>query len=247
MEQQFNTIDSVRTLTKAQAEAMATQKVDFCNGLYKGYICDLPPYYGVSLLVYDSETERLIFDELGIHHTTKYINNAFVPMTDGEKANAEIETAKGKLYDVTEITTTPPKDWHEQRNRADFVRNIYPKRYNYTSAFYIGKATPEQEKASKTGFFSWANFGYFDTKEHADDVDAVAQATSEQAKKQLNNFDYLVDAMVCEFFNFECMYSERYDEALASVGITDEMTETQQRAFDEAKRQFKQRLREIEY
>lgn len=245
MEQQFNTIDSVRTLTKAQAEAMATQKVDFCNGLYKGYICDLPPYYGVSLLVYDSETEHLIFDELGIHHTTKYINNAFMPMTDGEKANAEIETAKGKLYDVTEITTTPPKDWHEQRNRADFVRNIYPKRYNYTSAFYIGKATPG--KSVKNGFFSWANFGYFDTKEHADDVDTVAQATSEQAKKQLNNFDYLVDAMVCEFFNFECMYSGRYDEALASVGITDEMTETQQRAFDEAKRQFKQRLREIEY
>lgn len=42
MEQQFETYDSVQALTKAQAEAMATQKVDFCNGLYTGYICDLP-------------------------------------------------------------------------------------------------------------------------------------------------------------------------------------------------------------
>lgn len=247
MEQQFKNYESVKKITKTQAEAMATQKVDFCNGLYKGYICDLPPYYGVSLLVFDSETHRLVYDNLGIHHTHKYINGGFVPMTDDEKASDEIDTAKSKLFDVAEITTTPPKSWQEQRNRRDFVINIYPKRYKYTSAFYIGKPSQEQKEAEKTGFISFTNYGYFDTKEHATDVDTVTQATREQADKQLNNFDYLVNAMVCEFFNFECMYSERYDEAIASVGILGNMTKTQLRAYREAIRQFKQELSKREY
>lgn len=241
--------DDVKVINEATAKAESVQTVTFCHGLYNGYIIDLEPWYGISLLVYDNETKKLIYDNLGIHHQTYYLGcGEWRQATPEEQAETEIKEATASLFDINEITTTPPRDWYEQRKRADFVRNIYPKRYAYISAYYIGQPDEEQLKAKKERFISYSMFGYFKTEEQARDVDRCIRAVREQHEKRLTDVDYLAEAMLTEFYNYECMYSDRYDEALDSVGVDiDRLTAVQEQAFNVALIKFKQQLRERDY
>nr|DAG31668.1 MAG TPA: hypothetical protein [Caudoviricetes sp.] len=66
----------------------------------------------------------------------------------------------------------------------------------------------------------------------------------QQHAEQLNNFDYLVGAFTYEFYNFECMISDRYDEATEQIGLDwNSMTETQQNAFEKARGIFLAQVR----
>lgn len=227
-------------ITQETAKENALQEVEFCSGLYNGYFVNLEPYYGISLLVYDNETHRLILDELGIHcnHHCK---------TELDFIEAEEAVALKKLFNSDRIRNTPPASWQEQCDRQNFALNIYPKRYKYISGFYIREPDEEQKEAAKGWYFSLCKCAYFEKAEERDEVDSLWDAAKQQHAKRFDDFEYLKNAMIYEFYNFECMYSERYDEALANIGLDlNSLSETQEKAFWTARREFWKQVDERE-
>lgn len=147
-------------------------------------------------------------------------------------------------FDINEITTTAPTTYREYVERWRYVFNDYANSLPHESAFYIGKPTAEQQEAAKNWYLSKEALNYYPEKETAENIDRILHQLEQQHTEQLNNFDYLVGAFTYEFYNFECMISDRYDEATEQIGLDwNSMTETQQNAFEKARGIFLAQVR----
>lgn len=227
--------DTKNVSFRQASENAIREKVVFCGGKFIGFFVEFEPYYGISLLVYDAETKLQILQELGIHYCTK--------VSDEERIQAERNAAKTKLFDVNICCNTQPCNYWEYRKRFDFVVNIYPKRYKSVSGWYIGKPDAEQVEAAKKWFFCPSTMQYFKNENEAMEVHKCVCETRQRHMERLNDMEYVKQALIDEFYNYECMYGERYDEAAIAVGIDlEHLTESQNTAYKAAYREFWQQV-----
>lgn len=226
-----NNHDDIEKAEEQTAKKCAFYSCDFVGGKYRGYFVACSPWYDMAFLIFDGETGRELASDLAIYYNAGN--------TTAQKIEKMYKKYNGLLFDPEEVRTTKPRTYAEYRNRAEFARNIYPRRFPYVSAWYIGEPNGEQKEAAKNGFYSEQTFGFYKTKEQAEEINRTAAESYARHKEQLDNVEYITAALKYEFYNFECMYGGRYAEAAAAVGIyTDKMTETQAKAYNAAYREF---------
>lgn len=230
-----NNWEEVANITFEQAQENSVEaSVVFCSSKFIGFYVELEPHYGMSLLVYDSATKRQVLQELGIHYTHYE-----------DVKDKEVQAAKRKLFDIEVCCNTLPCTYWEYRKRIDFVVNIYSKRYENISGWYIGKPTDDQKYAAEKWHFCPATCSYFSSKDAAKEIVERACAVRQKHKEKMQDMQYLQQAFIDEFYNYECMYSARYDEAVAAVGLNiDTLTETQRNAYHTALRKFYKQINE---
>lgn len=223
--------EDVKKITEDIAKKFSFYNAEFVGGKFKGYFIACAPYYDIAFLIYDGETGLQVKEDFAIHYNYKD--------SPEEKIKAMYQATERALFDVEEITKTPPKNYGEYRRRINFAMNIYSKRYPCVSAWFISKPSPEQLKAKESGFFSNATFNYYLTKDAAFEIDKVVVETNARHRHRLNDIEYIKEALKDEFYNYECMYGGRYEEAVSAVGIDKkDMTPEQRAALDLAYRQF---------
>lgn len=232
--------DDIKNATEQEAAAKAFAKIEFCDGDYIGYFCATQPWYEFGLLVFDGETHRKIYDDLQIHHTA-YINRETKEIRDAttaESIEAIIKQAKNHLFTVAQLAE-PLKSHYEYEQKQDFIINHYANRYARIYAGYIGSPSAEQVKAAQNWYYENATMHYYENADDARAVRHMLHRLAELRRETLNSYEYLKEALKGEFYNYECMYAERYDEAAEAVGVdVNDMTETQTKAYNAAYKEF---------
>lgn len=216
-----NSYKDFETLTEQQAGAKACASFTMCGDSYVAYIAATAPYYDAALLVYDFETKRQIYiDTFLMYHGT-----------EAERLEKMLNVAERKLFTASDILAASIKNYADYRAKCDFMLNIYPKRYKYVSAIYIGKPSEEQNNAVKSGYFCRCTLSYFEELRHVEDISKMWSELESKHNKQLaQDMDYLKSACIHEFYNFECIYGGRYNEAIAHAGIELKTATEEQRA-----------------
>lgn len=221
-----------------EASAKAFAKMDFCGGAYVGYFVATAPWYNFAFLVFDAETHRRIYYDLQIHHSHAE--------TVAESIAEMARTAQNKLFTVASVCAEPVKNHDEYSRKAEFVRDIYADRYARLYMGYIGKPSAAQVQASREWFADWTSLYYYANKEEAFSVHEILQKLEERRREHLDDFEYWKDAFKTEFYNFECMYSERYEEAAASAGAdVENLTDAQRKAYAAAYKDFWREVRDL--
>lgn len=236
--------DELNNTTEQEAAAKAFAKIEFCDGDYIGYICATQPWYEFALLVFDAETHRKIYDDLQIHHTAHYDRETeeIRTATTAESIETIIKQANSKLFTVAQLAE-PLKSHYEYEQKLDFAINHYANRYARIYAGYIGSPSPEQVKAAQKWHYEPHTMHFYENIDDARAVRHILQRLATRRQETINSYDYLKQAFKDEFYNYECMYAERYDEAAEAVGVDiNEMTETQTKAYKAAYREFWQEV-----
>ena len=223
--------EDVKKITEEIAKKFSFYNAEFVGGKFKGYFIACAPFYDIAFLIYDGETGLQVKEDFAIHYTHKD--------SPEEKIKAMYLTAERELFDIEEIMNTPPKNYCEYRRRIAFATNIYSRRHPYVSAWFIGKPSPEQLKAKESGFFSRLTYNYYLTKDAAFEIDKVIVETITKHRQRLNDINYIKEALKSEFYNYECMYGGRFEEAAQAVGVDKkDMTVQQREAYNLAYREF---------
>lgn len=236
--------DDIKNATEQEAAAKAFAKIEFCDGDYIGYFCATQPWYKFALLVFDAETHRKIYEDLQIHHTAHYNKETeeIRDATTAESIEKIIKQAKNQLFTVAQLAE-PLKSHDEYDKKYGFVVNHYANRYARIYAGYIGSPNAEQVKAAQNWHYENATMNYYENADDARAVRHILHRLAELRREKLNCYEYLKEALKDEFYNYECMYADSYDQAAEAVGVDiNEMTETQTKAYKAAYREFWQEV-----
>lgn len=235
-----NNIYDIENATEHNASTKAFAKIEFCDGDYIGYFCATQPWYEFALLIFDAETHRQIYYDLQIHHRQRFdkATEQIIDNTTAEQIAETIKQAKNKIFSVRQLAE-PIKSHYEYTQKQDFAYNKYANRYARIWACYIGKPSDEQVKVAQTWYYDPYTMYYYENADDARAVRHVLQRLADRRREMLNDYEYLKTAFKDEFYNYECMYADRYDEAAAAVGVhVDQMSETQAEAYNAAYKEF---------
>ena len=191
--------------TKANAEEMQVIKG------YNCYFIDLPPYFKYSVLIYKNNHQ--------IKHANLY--ELHYPTMNGNKEELKkmyIETLNDTLFTKEEIES-PIMTMFEEKNKEDFIRNLYQLQYDCISVIYIGEEQKKEvEEKNKSGYTygTYKTFSAFKSKEERDDVVRTFDAFMEKKKefKKRSGIEYFKEHIRYELFNHEYGITMDYTEAL---------------------------------
>ena len=197
------------------------------------YFVDFKGYFGYSAIVF--------YDGAMIRHTNLYELHYRHSFTNREELHKYyIKLLNSRLYTDAELLQ-PLKNYTDYQNKTNYIRNYYSCRENYISAFQI--LTREEEKtaykeATKNLHYNPVTFGYYENAEFCKECTHISDEVQEQLKAMDNDLQYWQDAFYHEFFNYECQYSENFEEAARATGIR-EFNEIQKKAFEKAIKKFR--------
>lgn len=224
-------INDIEQTTEQEARENAwIIKENFKDG-YNLYLVDFGGYFGLSALVYADG--RRVWSDYALHHRTR--------AEDGTLPEYFINEANGVIYSAGELEQ-PIKNYNDYRTRDSFIRNIYSRRRDYISAFFIGKRPAEQEQQIKDiyKFASWVSFAYYADKDFTVQLARLSAQNEKLYSEFLRDDEAFRDAIRWELANHEARISGDYREALEALGMKfEELTEQRQKiVLNELKKQI---------
>lgn len=257
-------ITEIEALTEAQVKEMAEEMSVIKE--YNIYLVDLGEYFGYSMLVFKNNHHIYYADDYELHYD--YLKK------DKEKSEVKaelkkryIERANGILFTEEEILGDI-EDYDDYSVKAYFLRNYYIMQIDYETAFVIGdKAQKELEDKVKENNMSYnpISFCFVSEKDipfckHQAELLAKLEIKRVESEK---SYDYMKEAFIKEMYNHE--YQINWDgdlDVLSAFGripreivwerdytlneLFDvlDFTETQRRAYRDAKKEYYRQIEE---
>ncbi len=205
-------------------------KENFKDG-YNLYLVDFGGYFGLSALVY-ADGQR-VWSDYALHHRERAEN--------GTLPAWYIETANAAIYSAEELKQ-PIKNYNDYCARNDFIRNIYSRRRDYISMFFIGKRPAEQEQQIKDvyKFPSRVSFAYYADKDFVEQLNRLLAQNEKLYAEFMHGDEAFRDAIRRELANHEACITGDYEEGLAALGFKfEELTEQRKKiVLEELKKQI---------
>lgn len=188
------TIADIESMTEEMAQNCAEEHLSIKG--HNVYLIDFPGYFGYSACVFCNGHHVHYANDYELHHKGK----------DHEwLRNFYMKALNNKLFTEEELKA-PIKDYTEYTLKEHFLRNYYPMREDYISAFRICPTEKEEkafEKSVKNMFYNPITFSYFKDEGFVKHCMELYKALTEAKAATLDNYEYWVDAIYSEMCNHE--------------------------------------------
>lgn len=249
-------IKDIETLTENEAREAAIEIADIKG--HNVYFVDIEGYFGYSALVFKDGHHIYYANDYELHHNGK---------TPDELNELYKRSLANKLYTDEEIAE-PLKSYSDYTAKADYLHNYYGMRRDHVSIFCINPSKDQQadfERKTKTMTFDPVAFAYYDDAEFVEHHIELFYKLESRKSETADNYEYQKSAFIYELGNHEYhinSYQGDWD-TLSAFGNIEwhgqgpdarrlyyaelKFTETQIRAFEDARKEFLKHARENEW
>ena len=188
------TIADIESMTEEMAQNCAEEHLRIKD--HDVYLIDFGGHFGYSACVFCNGHHIHYANDYELHHKghdNKWLRDWYV------------ETLNNKLFTEEELKE-PIKSYSDYTRKDYFLRNYYPMREDYISAFRIATTEKEDkafEKSVQDMFYNPISFSYFKDKEFVKHCIDLHVALSKAKDDTLDNYEYWVDAIYSEMCNHE--------------------------------------------
>lgn len=207
-------IDQIQLLTKIQAEALAEETLHIKE--HTVYLIDFGGYFGYSALVFWENQHIYYANDYQLHHEYLMRQNGKDALRDWY-----IETMHRKLFTDEELAESNA-DYSEYQAKENFLRNYYPQRTDYVSAFMIAPSKSEEaefRRKIRTMVYNPVSFCYMSDRTFVERQKQLLIQLQNAKDKRKDDFDYQKDAFLKEMFNHEYGINPQGDyEVLSAFG-----------------------------
>lgn len=208
------TINEIYALSEEEAKKMSAEYMQIKE--HSCYFTDLGEYFGYSVLVYKNGRHVYHADDFELHnsYTMKHGGRAALTALYVKMLNAKLFT-DAELYE-------PVSSYDDYRKKDYFVRNLRIMRYDHISAFYITKNQQEDIDRRRTEYpvYDRITFSYVKDEAIAKESLKINEHLENGYRSLLADDDAFRETIYTELANHEAGYTGRYDEGLATLGMT---------------------------
>lgn len=241
------TITEIENISETEAAAVAIDR-ETVKG-YNVYYIDLGGAFGFSYVVFADGQQIKYANDYELHHPGK---------TREELREYYGRAIRAKLFTAEEIKS-PLKTYSEYQAKIRYLRDLYGLRREYVSIFCINPTEAQQkefERETKEKIYNPVCFAYMSDADFVKHHVELLMALEKQFADTVNNYEYQKNAFIYELGNHEYHindYQGDYDTLSAFGGIEWHgqgrearekyyaelnFTETQKKAFEDARREF---------
>lgn len=221
-------ITNIEKLTYEEAKSLAVETMRI-----KDHTCifaELGESFGYSILVFKNGMQIRYANDYELHHR-------WLVKEKGKEALRDfyIKEMQNKLYTDEELLQDI-KSYDEYDKKSYFLRNYWIMRYDYLTAFAIGKKNQEklEEDKKEYPFFNPISFCYVKDKNIIYTQTKLYKHIEKEFKKLKSNNDTFREMIRSELANHEACITCDYTEALNALGMEyDELTDEQKRIVKE--------------
>lgn len=221
-------ITNIEKLTYEEAKSLAVETMRI-----KDHTCifaKLGESFGYSILVFKNGMQIRYANDYELHHR-------WLVKEKGKEALRDfyIKEMQNKLYTDEELLQDI-KSYDEYDKKSYFLRNYWIMRYDYLTAFAIGKKNQEklEEDKKEYPFFNPISFCYVKDKNIIYTQTKLYKHIEKEFKKLKSNNDTFREMIRSELANHEACITCDYTEALNALGMEyDELTDEQKRIVKE--------------
>lgn len=230
------TIEAIEKLTYGQAEELAEEKITVKE--HTVFLIDFKGYFGYSAVVFYGDMHIYHVNDYALHHS------------DREKSSLKewyIKSLNNKLFTDEEMYS-PLTDYSDYNRRSYYLRNYYAQRKPYVSCWRIKCDDEEKENTCENKYFSAVTYSYYDDLTFVNKLADIAKVLEDRKAEMTNSYDYWYSAFKYEFSNHECYFSwdDKYMEIAESL-VGGELNEVQEKAFNDAKRDYNKAMEKAGY
>ena len=251
-------IDQIQGITEPEAQEMALDAMEIKG--HHVYFVDFGGYFKYSALVFADGMHIYYANEYELHHEYAKLDH------EGLKAKY-IDCLSGKLFTEDEITA-PIADYGEYQRREYFLHNYYGMRREHTSCFFIQANAKQREEynrgRAKHPHLNPVCFAYYADKPFVQRCVALHVALQKAWRERENDFEVMKKAFIREMYDHEyCINYQAdfdtlsafgniewkhgdYTEALNSYFDQLHFTDTQRKAYFEARKEYYRQINEPE-
>lgn len=251
------TIREIESITEDKAKEIAIETLDVKDHIV--YLVDFEGYFGYSALVFKNGKHIYYANDYELHHE-------HLVKEKGKSALRDyyVEHLNNKLFTEEELVA-PIKNYSEFNAKEYYLRNYYPMQTDYISCFRITRNKEEEkayEKSIKGKHLNPISFCYMEDLEFIKHQAKLFAELQKRKNEMSDNYEYWVDAFVREMYNHEYSINWQADyDTLSAFGNIEwkrgeqtlndmfdqiKFTETQRRAYREAKSRYYRQIREAE-
>jgi hypothetical protein len=193
------------------------------------YFINFAGYFGFSCIVFYNGHLIRYAGDYQLHHSNIAGRE--------ELKKIYIKNLQNKLY-TEEGLTAPLKDYNDYSRREYYIRNYYGDRVDHISQFEIIHDDFERmlyDQETKDLVSNPVCLAYYADAEFVENCVKLYDAIQKTKDNIADNYDYWYDAFKHEFYNYECIYGERYNEAAAAALNGSTPTDTIKAAYKNAK------------
>lgn len=249
-------IDMIQALSEDEARALAIEALKIKG--HAVYLVDFGEYFGYSALVF--------MDGRHIYYANEYeLHYRYGDPTREQLRAKYIRYLGRKLFTEDEIAG-PIADYDDYRRRNDFLHNYYGMRREYVSIFAINPSKEEREayeRRTATMTYDPVCFAWFDDPAFVERHVELHVALEAAWDERQNDYEVIKEAFIREMYNHE--YSINYQgdwDTLSAFGNIayyrgepeDELrsyfdqlmfTDTQRRAYLDARKEYYRQINEV--
>lgn len=243
-EEKYTTISEIEQITEQDAATIA-EEMQVIKG-HNVYFVDLGGYFKYSAIVFFNGHQIRFANDYELHHAHK---------TRDELRTLYAEKLFGKLFTDEELRTV--SDYDDYTKKGDYIRNLYPLRFDYVSAFNIFRNKEEENaflESVKNMYYCPACFAYFNDLETVKTILSLADNLNKANDARRTSYEYTKNAFLRELFNheyeinwqgdwdvFSCFGPVVYGDGKGPAEYMDELqfTEDQRRAVRDAFQEYR--------
>ena len=206
-------ITNIEKLTYEEAKSLAVETMRI-----KDHTCifaELGESFGYSILVFKNGMQIRYANDYELHHR-------WLVKEKGKEALRDfyIKEMQNKLYTDEELLQDI-KSYDEYDKKSYFLRNYWIMRYDYLTAFAIGKKNQEklEEDKKEYPFFNPISFCYVKDKNIIYTQTKLYKHIEKEFKKLKSNNDTFREMIRSELANHEACITCDYTEALNALGM----------------------------
>lgn len=227
-------ITNIENLTYEEAKVLAVETMEIKD--HDCIFAELGESFGYSILVFKNGMQ--------IHYANDYeLHHRWLVKEKGKEAlrNYYIKEMQNKLYTDKELLQDI-KSYAEYDKKSYFLRNYWIMRYDYLSAFVIGKKNQDKLEEDKKSypFFNPISFCYVKDKNIIEIQAKYLKHIEKEFKKLKSSNDTFREMIRSELANHEACITCDYTEALNALGMEYEELSDEQRNIvkEELKKQI---------
>ena len=206
-------ITNIESLTYEEAKALAIETMRIKE--HDCIFAELGDSFGYSILVFKDGMHIYYANDYELHHN-------WLVKEKGKEALRDfyIKEMQNKLYTDEELLQDI-KSYDEYDKKQHFLRNYWIMRYDYLSAFAIGRDNQEKvEKGKKSyPFFNPISFCYVKDKNIIEIQTKYLKHIEREFKKLKSSNDTFREMIRYELANHEACITCDYTEALNALGM----------------------------
>lgn len=240
-------IDQIEAMAESEAQEMALETMQIKG--HNVYFVDFEGYFKYSALVFMDGMHIHYANDYELHHPDK---------TREELRGRYIETMNHKLYTEDEIVG-PVSDYDDYKAKDYFLRNYYGMRRKNVSIFYCG---PKEAKPNTAGMiYDPVAFAYFDDADFVKHHVGLLDSLEKSWKAKQDDYEFMKSAFISEMWNHEYainwqgdydvlsvfgnIHYDRSDNDLQNYFDQLDFTDTQRRAYLDARREYMRKANEM--